>query len=181
MRPTCANLLALVLSASIVVGACGDERDLAHDHAHSHEHSHEDMQSEPGQGIVIEACAHAASGPFAEVNAAAEAKDAPSANFPHTALHINLVEEGADSGQYTGYVSYEAGATSGFHVFLSADLPFTIFDASDSAVPLNESVSIDTCSELRRHHRVDLNGGVYTLWFGPTSDVAVTLVVEQAW
>ncbi len=120
-----------------------------------------------------------AEGPFEDVTATAVADGAPSATHEHTSVRISLVADPDSPDDNIGYVTFAADAGADFAFFLSADVTFAIFDALDNEVPLEESADVVECAEVAKEHVAELEVGTYTLWFGPTTETLVSLVVEE--
>ena len=146
-----------------------------------HDDEHDPHQGEQhAEGAVEEACEHMADGPFEDVSATATAGDAPSATHEHTAVNISLVADASSPADNIGYVTFAADEATEFAFYLSTDIPFAVFDAMDTEVLIEESTAVVDCSEVAVEHVADLEVGTYTLWFGPTIETMVSLVVEEA-
>ncbi len=124
-----------------------------------------------------EACEHLAEGPFKAVTAAAASIDAvENAAVEHTRVNVALTDyEGAKGG----FVEFEADATGDFLMFLSADVPLTVFDSSGNEVVIESTtLGSDLCTDIAATHTVELEVGTYVLAFGPTNVTEVGLVHE---
>ena len=92
-------LSALALLTTTFVTGCADDTD---DPAPSNETS--DTSDPTALSLDDEACMHMVSGPFADVTATAESDGAPSASFPHTAVHIELAADPENASMYLSLI-----------------------------------------------------------------------------
>lgn len=155
--------IAILSISMIVLAACGDDAE-----------SEPEVEETP-QG---EACEHMVEGPAIEVEAADGVEAAPDATVEHTRVDLTLVDDGM--GANAGYVTYAADETGEFYVFTSSDVAFSILDANENEVTIEATEAVGECDEVVQRHVVDLEVGTYTFFFGPTSDTAVSFVVEHA-
>ena len=157
------SLIRIVcLPLILILGSCGAED------AHPDEHAE-------GESLVDEAREHAASGPYLDVTAAADATDAPSAKQPHHLVRVALVPVEGGNGGTVAYAAEEAGD---FAIFTTADVPLSVTSAAGD--PVDSQVDpLDDCTEVVARHTVALSVGTFHLTLGPTSDSSVGLVIEH--
>lgn len=124
-----------------------------------------------------EACEHMKDGPARPVTAAAEREGAPAAAFEHARADITLATVEGGNG---GYVSFPADEATDYVFYLSAAVPFAVFDATGAAIELEASEPVTACGEVAIAHTVPLDVGTVFLYFGPTEATTVSLVFEHA-
>lgn len=147
----------------LAVTACGDE---ATDGGQT-----PDLDAADGEG-----CEHLQEGPGVAITATATASGAPSVDEDHRRYDTALVDVTGGKG---GVVDFGASA-AGLHViFLSADVPLFINDATGAPVAIEDSATSSTaCADIKGKHVVDLGVGTYHLILGPTTETEVSIVVE---
>ncbi len=126
----------------------------------------------------VEACEHLQEGPATPVTATTASTGAPAVSNDHKRYDITLVDASGGKG---GAVSFAAGEAGDYILFLGADIPMKVTDSAGGAVSFEESTKSSTvCGEVKGRHVVPLEVGTYTLTFGPTTEPAVSLVIEEA-
>ncbi|MCP3062387.1 hypothetical protein LXT21_26710 [Myxococcus sp. K38C18041901] len=152
-------LAALLMSTALLSTACGDD-DEPHD-----------------ENVDVEGCEHLREGPAAAVNATLTGTP-PSVSNDHRRYDIALVDGAAG---HRGSVSFAAAEATDYVLYLSANVPVSITDASGAAVEIEESAtSSESCTDIKGRHVVPLSVGTFTFTFGPTPSASVNLVVEEA-
>jgi hypothetical protein len=153
----------------------------------------------PTVSLDAEACEHMTEGPFIDVTAGASASAAPDVSAEHTSHRIALVAHGAAGGgggggsgggggggtaasPRGGYVSLAVPNAGDVVLFVDADVPLSVQDATGSDVAVEDSCDPSACSTdcdlLKGRHTVELGVGTYALRFGPTDIASVALVHE---
>ncbi|MCY0996093.1 hypothetical protein OWM54_02985 [Myxococcus sp. MISCRS1] len=151
-------LAALLMSTALLTTACGDDEP------------HE-------EDVDVEGCEHLAEGPSTAVNATLTGTP-PSVSNDHRRYDISLVD---GAGGRRGSVSFAAAEATDYVLYLSADVPVVITDASGAAVEIEESAkSSESCTDIKGRHVVPLSVGTFTFTFGPTTAASVNLVIEEA-
>jgi hypothetical protein len=160
---------ALIAGLAFGLAACGDEHD--HD---DHDHG-ADVEVDPHE----EACEHMAEAAGATVTAVDPEGDGTleDVTIEHARVEIELV---AVTGGNGGDVAFTADEDNEFFFFLSADVPFAVFDASDAEVDIEVTEDVAECGDVAVAHTLDLAVGTYTLRFGPTTEDSVGFVFEEA-
>ncbi|MCE9667213.1 hypothetical protein LY474_05235 [Myxococcus stipitatus] len=152
-------LSALLLSTALLTAACGDDDET------------------PEEGVDVEGCEHLREGPSVAV-AATTTGTPPAVDDNHRRYDIALVEGAAG---HSGAVTFAASEATDYVLYLSADVPVRITDASGAEVELEESAKgSESCSEIKGRHVVPLSVGTFTFTFGPTPTADVSLVIEEA-
>jgi hypothetical protein len=170
---------ASIAFASLLAG-CSD------DHDHDGEEPHD---------IDAEACEHFAAGPYATTTATSDPSSAPDVNAEHTAHQITLPAAsggsgggggggGADAtGDFSGYVSFNAAAAGDYVFMLDQDVPLAVEDSSGASVAIEASCDPNACStscaSLRGRHTVELGVGSHRLRLGPSDTSSLQLVHER--
>jgi hypothetical protein len=145
---------SLPLTLCLLVAACPGEQE-------------EDPSSE--------ACEHATAGPFAPATAGSDTASAPNISAEHTAHQITLIEIDGGKG---GFVRYDVAEAGVHRVFLSSDVPVSAQDAAGNALELVEPIDETACARIVKSHHVQLGIGSAFFSLGPTSESAVTMIVE---
>ncbi len=159
------SLLALVAALALATAACGGDDD-------------DGGMAEPSP--AEDACEHMQDGPAEVATAIADmTADAPDIGEHHTRWDVTLSDDG--DGNYSGYVDLVVDEEGESQVFLSADVPFTLWDANGDQVQAEESLtSVSECAEVSAAHHFDLEVGTYLASFGPASADEVQIVVVLA-
>ena len=135
-----------------------------------------DDDDEPN--IDVEGCEHLKEGPAVAVTAATSTTGAPAVSNDHKRYDVTLVDVTGGKG---GSVSFAADEATDFIFFLNADVPVQFLDATGAAATPESSVNSSTvCTDIRKKHTVPLKVGTYALSFGPTTQSAVSVVIEEA-
>lgn len=156
--PVNRHIIASFTVAVALAGACGEEDH--HEHATTAEDACEHILE---QGTAITAIDDTTA-------------DAPDVADHHRRFDIALVGEAGSLGGYVDLVSDEAAEVT---VFLSADVPITLYDSAGDEVSAESSDSVDECAELDNGYTYDLGVGTYLMSFGPTSEDSVSIVVIE--
>ena len=126
----------------------------------------------------VEGCEHLQEGPATPVTATTAGTGAPAVSNDHKRYDITLVDVSGGKG---GAVSFAAGEAGDYILFLGADVPMKVTDSAGGTVTFEESAQSSTvCSEVKGRYVVPLEVGTYALTFGPTTESAVSLVIEEA-
>ncbi|MCP3101351.1 hypothetical protein LZ198_20975 [Myxococcus sp. K15C18031901] len=152
-------LSVLLMSTALLTAACGDD------------------DATPEEGVDVEGCEHLREGPSVAV-AATTTGTPPAVDDNHRRYDITLVS--GEAG-HSGAVSFAASEATDYVLYLGADVPVRVTDASGAAVELEESAKGSaSCTEIKGRHVVPLTVGTFTFTFGPTASSSVSLVVEEA-
>ncbi|RYZ33808.1 MAG: hypothetical protein EOO71_41020 [Myxococcaceae bacterium] len=150
-------LSAVLLSASLLVCACGDD-------------AVEASGDEEG-------CEHLQEGPAVNVTAVASGAG-PAVSNNHTRYDIALVDVAGGKG---GAVSFAVSEATDYVLFTSATVPVKVTNGSGTTVEFEESAtSSELCTEIQGRHVVPLTVGTHTLTFGPSTLSSVSLVIEES-
>ena len=118
-------------------------------------------------------------GPDQAVAATEMAVDGPSIAYEHTRVDVSLFEAVDTNG---GFVSFPVSGAGEYIFFLNNDTPLALTDANGAPL-VAESTSgpAEACpSSVTNTATFDLEVGTYTIELGPTSNGAVSIVVEEA-
>lgn len=121
-------------------------------------------------------CEHMINGPGAALTAIAELTgDAPDLVEDHVRYEIILAGDAAPYGGHVDLIMDEQGE---FVIFLSPDVPLTVFDSSGEDVP-PEAIDTDVkeCAEVSAGYTFDFGVGTYRLSLGPSDEAQVQVVV----
>ncbi|RKG76391.1 hypothetical protein [Corallococcus terminator] len=150
-------LSAVLLSASLLVSACGDDAE-------------ESTGDEEG-------CEHLQEGPAVSVTAAVSGTG-PAVSNDHKRYDIALVDVTGGKG---GAVSFAVAEATDYVLFTSAPVPVKVTNGSGATVEFEESTNSSTlCSDIQGRHIVPLTVGTHTLTFGPSTLSSVSLVIEES-
>ncbi|MBE4751958.1 hypothetical protein G4177_27705 [Corallococcus sp. ZKHCc1 1396] len=150
-------LSALLLSASLLVSACGDDAEVE------------------GSGDE-EGCEHLQEGPAVSVTAVASGAG-PAVSNNHSRYDITLVDVAGGKG---GAVSFAVSEATDYILFTNAPVPVKVTNGSGATVEFEESTnSSETCTDIQGRHVVPLTVGTHTLTFGPSTLSSVSLVIEE--
>ena len=152
------NRMSLVVSLSLLA-ACGT------------------ASPDDGSG---EACEHLQQGPSVAVTAASDSGAAPpSVTESHKRFDIALVADQA-GGAHGGRVSYASSSAGDHALYLSAEVPVEVTDASGTVVTFESTVgAVSACTEVKSKRTLELGVGTDTLRFGHTYESNVSLVIES--
>lgn len=124
----------------------------------------------------VEACEHLREGPAAALTAAT--MNPPPVSNDHKRYAIALVEVTGGKG---GSVTFAAAEETDFIFVLNKAVPVAFKDGSGAAVtPESTETSSTRCAEIKAKHTVPLKVGTYTLDLGPTTEIEVGVVIEEA-
>lgn len=129
----------------------------------------------------LDACEHLEGGPFADLTAADDAAQAPSASESHVAYRLTLLDDGLEN--YGGIVTLPANAAGRRVLYLDQPVPLSMEDAGGTVLPLESgpecpgSSCSSSCSLVQNRVVADIDlVGTYVLRFGPGDQPEVTLV-----
>ena len=159
--------LSLILLFALFLSACGD----------AEENDDEEQNFDDEISAQEEACLHILEGPFAVSNATLEVDEsAGNINRAHHAYTVSLVEN--TDGDYQGAVIYDASASDTYGIFTNIDVEVAVYTEEQESLPVVTTV-VDECIEVARQHTVEMQEGRHFIFFGPTTDGEVSVVVEE--
>ena len=154
-RKTRTLLTAMTAAAALTAFACGHDEE----------------------SVDGEICEHHISGPSQAITAATSsgAASLPDAAVEHTRVDIAL------PGSGSGFVAFEVGEAGEYIFALDPAVPLEVHDASGAKVDIEKTENGSTeCTEVKVKHTLDLAVGRHTLRFGPSTEMEVRLVHEEA-
>ncbi|TXD39028.1 hypothetical protein FRC98_01090 [Lujinxingia vulgaris] len=157
-------LLSLSLLTVVLCTGCGDADD------HDHE-DHEELSAEE------EACTHAQDSPTTVAASAGLAGLDADVSQRHTLYEVTLQETETGSGDYRGYLSYEAAEHADYLIFTSTEVELRVLDTNDVAQDVSVE-AVDGCAELAQSHRVSLEAQSYVIELGPSDASTLSLIIE---
>ncbi len=123
------------------------------------------------------ACWHVANGPYETVQASTSS--APDVGRFHTHYTVTLAE--IEAGSYEARLTYPARTTGDYVVYLSQDVPLTVYEGELLVDPVDREPT-NACAGLVIQAGYELTERVtYTLVIGPTSSAELALVIEEVY
>ena len=127
---------------------------------------------------LAEACEHMAEGPAEskQANLLSMSRERAVLKAEHRRWDVQLVES---AGKYEGYVLMENDEEGEFHFSLGADAAFVV-KQDGKTVAFSETKKTGLgCDALKAHYAAKLAIGQVELHFGPTTEKAVSVVIEH--
>jgi hypothetical protein len=131
--------------------------------------------------LLNHSCGHVAFGPFASLTAAsAPGPLAPRSDAAHTRFTVTLPEVAGAPGTYAGHTRLRAPADATWHLFLDGDLPLTVRDLMDQALPVERRVTASACVGISHRASFALREmDQMILSIGPLSQPTAHFIVEH--
>ncbi|RDV39897.1 hypothetical protein DV096_04870 [Bradymonadaceae bacterium TMQ3] len=157
--------LSLAMVSLILGAGCGEGED--HDHQ-----AHEESSAEE------EACSHAQDSPTTLAASTGIAGASADVSQGHTLYEVTLNETEVGSGEYRGYLSFEAPEHADYMIFTSSAVELSVLTSADVALETRVS-EVDGCVELMQAHRVSLDAQRYVIELGSAGGPTLSLIIES--